>query len=69
MTTSRLPRPPAPGNAPLSRLGRAALRYATAYGWRVFPLVPRSKTTLIKAWPQEATTDPDQGPAQVDPTP
>lgn len=48
----------------LSRLGRAALVYAQAFGWSVFPLVPREKIPLI---PRErggrgcldATTDPD----------
>jgi putative DNA primase/helicase len=60
MTETTIPQPPPLGNAPLSRIGRAALRYATTYGWRVFPVASRSKIPLIKAWPQEATTDPDR---------
>lgn len=29
-------------------------------GWHVFPLVPGEKAPAVKAWPQRATTDPDQ---------
>lgn len=36
-----------------------ALCYATL-GWRVFPLVPRGKKALIKAWQHEASTNPNR---------
>jgi hypothetical protein len=49
----------------LSRFGRAALIYAQAFGWDVFPLVPGDKLPLISRDHGgrgflDATTDPDQ---------
>jgi hypothetical protein len=40
-------------------LGLSAAWYAR-HGWPVFPVRPRAKTPLIKAWPKLATTDTDQ---------
>lgn len=37
----------------------AALEYAKR-GWRVFPIVPRSKIPAPKNWPNAATTDPER---------
>jgi len=37
----------------------SALHYASI-GWRVFPLIPRSKKPKIRKWPEKATTDQDQ---------
>lgn len=37
----------------------AALQYA-ARGWKIFPLVPRTKRPAIRGWRQKATSDPDQ---------
>lgn len=43
----------------LSRLGRAALGYATRQHWPVFPVRPGDKTPAIPDWPNRATTDTD----------
>lgn len=45
---------------PRVHLAAAALHYATAYGWPVFPLVPGEKRPLTKHGFKDATTDPDQ---------
>ena len=51
----------APGKQPLSRLGRAALHYASTYDWLVFPLAPRSKVPLkYSHGVDDATVDPAQ---------
>ena len=42
---------------PISTLGQLALAYASSYGWKLFPLVPRSKHPLIKNWPEVATSE------------
>ena len=42
----------------MTRLMRAALKYAQDYQWYVFPLKPQSKTPLISEWPTEASIDP-----------
>ena len=45
---------------PSRALGQLALSYATSYGWKLFPLVPRSKHPLVKNWPEVATSDISQ---------
>ena len=42
----------------MTRLMRAALKYANDYQWYVFPLQRRRKTPLIPEWPTKATIDP-----------
>ena len=42
----------------MTRLMRAALKYARDYQWYVFPLRRRRKTPLIAEWPTRATIDP-----------
>ena len=42
----------------MTRLMRAALKYANDYHWHVFPLKRRSKTPLITNWPTKASIDP-----------
>jgi len=37
-----------------------ALQYASAYRWRVFPVVPGKKQPKYKGWQRDATTDPEQ---------
>ena len=42
----------------MSRLMRAALKYAHDFQWYVFPLRHRAKTPLITDWPNKASIDP-----------
>ena len=41
----------------MDKLGQLALCYASSYGWKLFPLVPRSKHPLVKNWPEVATSE------------
>ena len=58
----------APSRRELSRLGKAAVRYATR-GWRVFPLKPRDKVPLTTHGFKDATCDPATVAAWWDATP
>jgi hypothetical protein len=42
---------------PENQFLRAALWYAGARGWRVFPCEPGAKTPMIRDWPNKATAD------------
>ena len=42
----------------MTRMMRAALKYANDYHWYVFPLKHNSKTPLIAEWPTKASLDP-----------
>lgn len=45
---------------PRADLPAAAMRYATVFGWPVFPLVPGEKRPLTRHGFKDATTNPDQ---------
>jgi putative DNA primase/helicase len=47
-------------NSTNTEMLEAALSYAVAQGWHVFPVKERSKHPMISDWPNAASTDPEQ---------